>query len=85
MEWGARKASRVDGDPCRLEGLARPGCDEGRELGVCHANPWGQVSGDGGQQGVDDPVLAAVQSFQAVQTGVGRAQLRALHAVADSL
>ena len=84
-EVGRKEGGRVRWDPGRARPLGRSGCDEGRELGVGRANPRGKVSGNGLQQGGDNPVLAAVEGFEAVQARVGLPQLRSFHAVADSL
>ena len=52
---------------------------------MTHSDPGPQVLGDGVQQGVHQPGLAAVQGLQPVQAHVGGSQFRFLHPVADSL
>ena len=75
----------IVGNPRRSERPARPGSDEGRELGVGHADARVQVRGDGVQQRGDDSGLTAVKIVQTVQSHVGDAQLVPLHTVADPL
>ncbi len=82
---GRKEGSGIRGRPCCAQRLARSGCDGGGELGVGRADPRGKVSGNGLQQGGDNPVLVAVEGFEAVQACVGLPQLRPFHAVADSL
>ena len=82
---GRQEGGGVGRDPDRPQGAGGAGRHEGGELGVGHSGPGLQVLGRRVQQGVDRPGLAAVQVFQPVQAGVGRAQLVPLHPVADSL
>ena len=65
--------------------IAGQGCHERGELGVAGPDPRSQVVRQRTEQGIDRPVLAAVQPLEAVQANVGDPKARALDAVADSL
>ena len=82
---GREEGVDVGGNRDGLRSPAGAGSDEGGELGVGHADPWRQVPGDGLPQGAHERALAAMQGLEAVETHVGRAQLRPLHPVADPL
>ena len=82
---GREEGPDVLGDLACAERLGGPGGDEGRELGVRHADARGQVGGDGVQQGADDPGLPSVEPLQTVHLYVGGPKLRALDTVADRL
>ena len=82
---GRQETGRIWRRFCRPQGLAGTGGDVSGKLSVSHAGPGRQVLGHCVQQGRYQAGLAAVQGFQSVQAHVGRAKLRPLYPVADSL
>ena len=82
---GCEEGTNVFWNSGRSVCAARPRRDEGRELGLRHADARLQVRGHRVQQGGDDSGLASVQPFEAIQPDIGRAEFRPLDAVADPL
>ena len=82
---GCEERCHVFQDPERSVCPARSGRDERGELGVRDADPGSQVGWDCVQQSGDDSGLSSKQSFEAVQSYVGRAEIGLLNPVADPL
>ena len=80
-----QKTGHIPGDLLRAQGPTESRRHQSGKLALAHPDPGFQVRGRRVEQGIDQPGLAAVHGFQPVQPHVGRAQLRRLHPVADSL